>query len=48
VPAEALEERPLGPALTPDDVLDAHLWLEACDDLAAAAQVIDVTDGGAR
>lgn len=48
VPAEALEERPAGRALTLDDVLDAHLWLEACDDLAAAAQVIDVTDGGAR
>lgn len=48
VPAEALEERPAGGALTLDDVLDAHLWLEACDDLAAAAQVIDVADGGAR
>ncbi|WP_088319872.1 hypothetical protein [Kineosporia sp. R_H_3] len=48
VPAEALEEHPNGLAITNDDLLDAHLWLQANDDLAALAGVIDVTDGGAR
>jgi hypothetical protein len=36
IPAEALEEHP-GPALVPNDVLDALLLLEASDQLAAIA-----------
>lgn len=48
VPAEALEEHPHRDPITLDAVLDAHLWLETHDDLAALAGVIDITDGGAR
>lgn len=48
VPAEALEERPYVGPLTADDILDAHLWLDVTDDLAAAAGVVDLTDGGTR